>query len=337
MIPIPADLLKRLRLEQAIKDEADSWQSLLPQPPGWDQAISQSKALAQWLHGQLLAGLPCTSEVVNSAWKASHGVRPVPIWGFAERVTYRAIVDFILRNELPLDRTAEAYLAFISGPAKYGQSLAPKTKTTSIASIFNSPVKYIVQADITAFYECIDHGVLAKELLTRTGDFAAIQCLMSLLSEVKGREFGLPQLLEPSDRLSEIYIDTLERDLLRRGWAVWRFNDDFRIAVLDFAGALAALEDMSSSARELGLTLSEMKTTTPRYSTYLFNYFGLQVDSVVPEDLKLQQAEDAVGDYTEGVGETDPTWAVNLIVAAKTPDGKGDQRSEEGIEVISAK
>ena len=34
MLAVPATLLKRLRLEQAINDEAQSWQSLMPPTPG---------------------------------------------------------------------------------------------------------------------------------------------------------------------------------------------------------------------------------------------------------------------------------------------------------------
>jgi hypothetical protein len=337
MIPVPNDVLKRLRLEHAITDEAQSWQSLMPSQPGWDQAAAEAPALARWLNGQLLSGLATVRDVVVSARKVHHGVRPVPVWGLAERVTYRALVEFILRNEPQLDRSPEAYLEFISAPVKYAQALEPLPSRGRIPLLANSVIRYVVQTDITAFYECVDHGILSRELLTRTGDYAAIECLMSLLAEVQGRSFGLPQLLEPSDRLSEAYIDIVERDMLRRGWAAWRFNDDFRIAVRDFGSALAAIEDLAASARETGLTLSDLKTTTPRYTTYLLHNFGLKIDDEVPEDLRRQQAEEAVGDYTEGVGETDPTWAVKRIADANSPDMKRAQRSKDGIDLGSVR
>jgi hypothetical protein len=331
MLPVPPADLRRLRLGEAITHEAESWQSLLPASPGWDQATTGTAALVQWLTGQLRAGMPTVADVVVSTRKTPHGVRPVPVWGLAERVTYRALVDFILRNEPKLSRTPEAYLDFIGAPVKYAESLEPGPTRGRVAIRPDSRVGYVVQADITAFYECIDHGILAQELLTRTGDYAAIECLMSLLGEVQGRSFGLPQLLESSDRLSEIYIDVVERSVLRRGWAVWRFNDDFRAAVSDFGDALAAIEDLASAAREVGLTLSDSKTTTPRYTTYLMQNFGLGIDDEVPEDLRRQQPEEAIGDYTEGVGETDPDWAIQLISKANTPEMRGRNRSRDGI------
>ena len=90
MLPVPTDVLKRLRLEQAITNEAQSWQALMPSQPGWDQAAAEAPALARWLNGQLLSGLATVRGVVVSARKVPHGVRPVPVWGLAERVTYRA-------------------------------------------------------------------------------------------------------------------------------------------------------------------------------------------------------------------------------------------------------
>lgn len=333
MLPVPPDVLKRLKLERAIGDEARSWQALLPPPPGWDQAVAEASALARWLAGQLAAGFTAARHVV-SARKAGHGVRPVPVWGIPERVTYRALVDFIMRNEPPLDRTPQAYLNFIGAPVTYARSLDPAPVRGRVP-LRDSVIQYVVQSDITAYYETIDHGVLSHELLTRTGDYLAIEILMSLLGEVQGRSFGLPQLLEASDRLSELYIDVVERDMLRSGWATWRFNDDFRIAVRDFGQALAAIERLAAAAREVGLTISDMKTTTPRYRTYLLHNFGLGVDDEVPEDLKRQQPDEAVGDYTEGIGEVDPNWAVTIIADANPPEGVRGPRSENGINLGS--
>lgn len=329
MLPTPPEILKRLHLQQAAEDEAASWQSLLPPPPGWDEITASSRPFAEWLSGQLAAGVPAAPQVVVSARKAQHGVRPVPVWGFAERVAYRALVNFVLRNEPELDRSPETYLQFIGGPVEYAREAEP-TQGPGFY-IGSSVVHYVVKADITAFYEYVDHGILSRELLTRIGDHAAIEVLMSLLAEVEGRSFGLPQLLDPSDRLSEVYIDMVERDVLRRGWPAWRFNDDFRIAVRDFGAALAAVEDLAAAAREVGLSLSDVKTTTPRFSTYVLENFGLQVDDEMPDELRRHDPEDFVGDYTEGVGETDPSWAVELLAGTNVPDKSGTTGIEDGI------
>src|SRR5262249_34904011 len=115
--------------------------------------------------------------------------------------------------------------------------------------------------------------------------------LTELLSEVEQRSFGLPQLLESSDQLSEVYIRIVERDLVRRGLLIWRYNDDFRIAVKPYGDALEAIERLAASAREIGLTLNDHKTRTPGLFNYLFSHTNLQIDDksakIDPNDVEL--------------------------------------------------
>jgi hypothetical protein len=42
MIPIKDSVLTRLRLEEAVHNEAQSWQSLIPAAPGWDQVDTKA-------------------------------------------------------------------------------------------------------------------------------------------------------------------------------------------------------------------------------------------------------------------------------------------------------
>jgi hypothetical protein len=341
MLPVPQDVLKRLHLGQAVDEEAKGWQSLVPAAPGSDRVTANATGFARWLEGQLRAGMSMASQVVVSARKGQVGVRPVPVWGFAERVAYRALVNFLLRNEPELDRSPEAYLQFIGGPVGYARKIEPPSVNATVGRaslselvfpVRSSVIRYVVKADISAFYEYIDHGILGRELLARTGEYSTIECLMSLLAEVQGRAYGLPQLLDPSDRLSELYIDIVERDVLRRGWPTWRFNDDFRIAARDYGAALAAIEDLAAAAREVGLILSDMKTTTPKFSTYALENFGLQIDDELPADLHRHDPADFVGDYLE-VAEADPAWAVQLIRDANIPDCPAEERTESGIDL----
>ena len=320
MIPVPDAVLRRLELEQAVHDEAQSWQSLIPIAPGWDQVDTNAAAFANWLNAQLRVGLAAVRNVVLSAQKSPHGIRPIPVWGFAERVAYRALVDFILRNEEPLDRSIEAYQRFTSSPLIYARHIEPVIGNRRPLTVASSIIQYVVKADVTAFYEYIDHEILRRELLVRTGDNDAISCLISLLAEVQGRTYGIPQLLDPSDRLSEVYIDIAERSVLRRGWATWRFNDDFRIATRSFADSKAAIEDLAAAVRDIGLTLSDNKTTTPRYKTYVFENFGLDINDEVPEEMQRMLTGDLEGDYIEGVGPINPNQALERLEQADTPE-----------------
>ena len=337
MLFVPDQLLSRLELEDAVEAEAASSHSLLPEMPGLDQVRSRAKSLARWLRGQLRAGMRATPQVVAYALKAPHGLRPVPIWGFPERVTYRALVSHLLRNEPSLDRSPAAYRKFLAGPLQHALDIGPHDETSPVSGehfFKSSPVRYVVTTDIASFYEYIDHGILARELLARTGDNPATECLMSLLSEVQGRNRGLPQLLPASDHLSDIYIDAVEREVHRRGWPVWRYNDDFRVATRSYSDALAAIEDIAAAARAVGLTLNDQKTRTPSLHTYASDYLGVELaGDVVPDDVAELQTTSLESDYGESAAAS-VADAVALICNAYAPaDDHGRSASKAGLDL----
>jgi len=331
MLPVPQAVLRRLQLEQAIHSEANCWQSLIPTSPGWNLIDTNSASFSEWLRSQLAAGFAAAKQVVISARKSPSGIRPIPIWGLAERVTYKALVDFILRNEEPLDRSIEAYQRFSFAPLAYARSIEPRTNGKLNLTFASSFIQYIVKTDVTAFYEYIDHEILASELLVRTGDNEAIDCLVSLLAEVQSRTYGIPQLLDSSDRLSDVYIDIPERSVLRHGWPTWRFNDDFRIATRTFGESLAAIEDLAAAMRDVGLTLSDSKTTTPKYTSYLWENFGYHVNDEVPDEMQRLLTAEAEGDYVEGIGPIDPREALEQISRSHTSEDPSEETRPNDI------
>jgi Reverse transcriptase (RNA-dependent DNA polymerase) len=317
MRPLSAALIKRLRIKEALEAELGDGGNLLPPQPGLKAIEPHATEVETWLSGQLQAGLIVAPQQVANARKSGHGIRPVPIVGIIERAVYRALTDFILRNEPDLDRSPKAYISFVQAPILYAGDLSQEGGP-GFLKVFGSGIRYVVKTDISAFYQYVDHAVLASELVAKTGDYEAITALVEFLGELQGRQHGLPQLLNSSDRLSEVYIDIAERDLLRKGLAVWRFNDDFRIACRDYPGALRAIEALDEAARQIGLVISEYKTFTPTFTRYAFDTLGLQVDDTIPQG-EQQDAEGAVADYTE-IDETEEAeHSLELIRSAQAP------------------
>jgi hypothetical protein len=311
-------------------EELDARQNLLPEAPLIENLRSRADDFAAWASGQLRSGLRVSPHVVVSTRKAGHGVRPVPITGIVERVVYRALSSFVLRNLEPVDRSPEAYLAFAQAPIYWAREISPEPDTFGFR-ILNSDIKYVVKSDITAFYQYVDHSLLQSELLNLTGEFDAVEGLVEFLGELQGRGFGLPQLLDPSDWLSEYYIDIVSRDMLRRDYSVWRFNDDFRIATRSYPEALSAIEALDASARAIGLTLNEYKTLTIRYTNYVFDTMGLQVDDALPDQLDV---ESAVADYAE-IDETEAAETSLQVVRAAFvgSDDEGDTARQGDIDL----
>lgn len=311
MQPLASKLVQGLDLSSALAEELSASQNLLPDAPLLTGLVENSAEFAAWLRGQLLKGIAISPQEVVTARKARHGVRPVPIVGIVERVTYRALAKRILHDRDPVDRSAAAYIRFIQAPI-YWSKEGLSVKDHPVFRIFNSEVKHVVKADIAAFYQYIDHELLAGELLNLGGDFDVIQALQQFLGELTSKSFGLPQLLDPSDWLSDVYADLVERDMLRRGFAIWRFNDDFRIACLNYPEALHAIEALDDTARSVGLTLNENKTLTVRFFTYAIDTMGLQADDEIPP-LEQQDVEGVVADYTETDETDDASQSLDVI------------------------
>ncbi|MDQ1713332.1 MAG: hypothetical protein QOE45_2782 [Frankiaceae bacterium] len=314
--------IKKLKLATAIAEEAAAVRNLVPREPGWDRLADRADELSHYIGNRLKAGYTAAPAREVSARKPGHGIRPVPYLGVIERTVYRALVAALLKSQPPLDRSPEAYLTFVGAPIRYAAEFKPNTGTQPYQGLFNfleSPIEYIVKSDITSFYQFVDHAILAEELLVIGGDFELIELLLDLLEETQGRTYGLPQLFDASDALSELYIDRVERDLVRGGLAVWRFNDDFRIACVDYSAALAAIERLDTAARACGLVVSEHKTFTVGFVKYLIATLGQQVMEDGPT-ISPDEVEDILGDYSDEFGEDDADEAMSVIERAKAED-----------------
>lgn len=175
--------------------------------------------------------------------KKGHGPRPITILPPEARVLYEALVQR-LEPHLPAssrDADIEDYRKF----GTYGSTWS---------------TEFIVDFDIAAFYEYVNHEILAEELLMQTMDSSAVSALKDILHDMFPRGTGIPQAMQPSHRISDAYIEKLERQLVRKGYLVKRFVDDFRIVAPDQGAAHEAIEYAVDMARLIGLVLAEGKT-----------------------------------------------------------------------------
>jgi hypothetical protein len=312
-------LVDELRLIDAVHAEMDWWQNLRP-PESWRPQVKASAGeLARWIEARLLSGSRNAENAIVSAKKIGHGTRPAPVMGIAERVVYRALAKHVLEPIGFPDRSSQAYARFVLEPLQQGWQTGPGFRTVA-----NAQFTHVVETDVTAFYEYVDHELLKQELVLQTGKVGALDHLMELLSECQGRTFGLPQTYEPSDWLSDYYIGMVERDVARRGFSVWRFNDDFRIGCRSYSEAIQAIETLSDSARSVGLTLSANKTFTPTFINYLVKNSGLEIAGpqvhVDPQDV-----EAIVGIYPGSDEEESLDRARAVLARLRLPENEASR------------
>jgi hypothetical protein len=181
--------------------------------------------------------------------KKKFGHRPIAIPDITARSLFVALVDSVQRDLEPDSRASGKWEAF--------EDFAKQ-----------SPSDYIVEIDIAACYEFIDHDILHRELLMRTMNARKAEAIRSFLQRSSFNGRGLPQLSSPSDRLADLYLSILERRLMRNKLEVLRYADDFRVRVDTWDAAYEVIEYAAEYARELGLILSSEKTGVFRVDNY---------------------------------------------------------------------
>jgi hypothetical protein len=243
-------VFRRLKLTAAVEAELVSRNRLLPRR--WDSLALASHVddVERWLRPRLRRADIGTRADTVFADKGWRGARPLNVMAFEDRVLYRALVDLIAQS-LP-DRLRERVPA-----AEFRQ-----------APLDVPDVAYISKTDVTAYYEFVDHELLADELVNQTGEEPAVAALDALLGKLAGRRVGLPQIHRSSDVLGDTYIDPVRRRLLRRGLAVFTYSDDFLIASATLGDARNAVEACAAEVRTLGLVLNERRTYTYATRTY---------------------------------------------------------------------
>lgn len=221
-------------------------------PPRWDYVTlaTVTDEVAKSLRPAIARGdiaKNADTILIDKGWR---GTRPINEMNLSDRIIYRAIVDHLAKL-MPPQFSSRPNLADVNGLA-----------------LGVPGVKYIVKSDVASYYEFIDHEILENELVAQSGDELASEALTELLSGIMGRRVGIPQIHQSSDVLGDTYIDPVRRRMVRRGYAVHTFSDDFRISCANLGEARNALDLCATEVRRLGLILNERKTFTYRSTKF---------------------------------------------------------------------
>ncbi len=246
---IPSAVLASVDYHAVVVAELSVRNRYLP-PPLADRALrANSEELADRLKTLMRREFHPSPHDSILARKAGRGSRPLPYIALEDRLVYRALVT-TLADRFPDDPGRGDYEAFTRSP------------------LDADGCRYVLKADISAYYQYIDHEQLIDEVVAQTGDDLAITAVVELLEGGTGRRFGLPQMQSPSDILADTYVDPIRRRLALNGHVVTRYADDFRVACGNYSDALASLELIERAAFDLGLVLNEAKTSSPSRVTY---------------------------------------------------------------------
>ncbi|MEU5906926.1 reverse transcriptase domain-containing protein [Micromonospora sp. NPDC047467] len=174
------------------------------------------------------------------------GYRPVVYADTTTRIAYAALV--------------EAALPVLDPPSR---SEANRWEFRNLGTDESKP-GYVILSDIASCYEYIAPAILSDELFMRSDDFELVRHLLDLLQHLTTLERGIPQMLQPSDRLADLYLSRIDRSLERSGLRWMRTADDYKVVVPSWDETAGALELLDREVRNVGLILSAEKTRIVR-------------------------------------------------------------------------
>jgi len=213
-----------------------------------------------------------------------------------------------------MDRVAQTAGAYVLTPLveselgantfAYRHGLSRITAAHEIERLRNDGYHWVVDADISNFFDTVDHNLLFQRFHKLCDDEEMIKLIKKWLTadivdginpKVKNK-VGLPQGCPISPMLSNLYLDKFDDRIEQEGFKLVRFADDFLILCKSKPKAEAALNLSKSALAELNLQLNNEKTRITTFSEG-FKYLGyLFIRSLVlPTKMHPEEWYDKLG------------------------------------------
>ena len=213
-----------------------------------------------------------------------------------------------------MDRVAQTAAAIVLTPLveselgantfAYRQGLSRMTAAREIERLRNLGYHWVVDADISSFFDTVDHPLLFQRFRELCDDEELLKLISRWLTAqiVDGQNpktnntTGLPQGCPISPMLANLYLDKFDERIEKEGFKLVRFADDFLILCKTKPNAEAALELSESALAEPKLHLNNEKTRITTFSEG-FKYLGyLFIRSLVlPTKMHPEEWYDKLG------------------------------------------
>lgn len=230
--------------------------------------------------------------------KKGFTLRPVAAPKIDDRILYQAIADLLAPHFQPepcvysnvLSRDVNSSRMFLPGVDLW-------LKFQDDVETFCAKYPFVVETDITAYFEHISHRFLNN----RIQDLFVGKIADDVLKDIKvilprlwrrwnkNKDFGIPQVNDASSFFANLFLDELDKWMLRNNYVFMRYVDDMRVFAQDEPTARRALADIITELRDMGLYIASGKTAIKNTATVLQN---MQSDSV---QMKAIEAEIKMG------------------------------------------
>lgn len=207
--------------------------------------------------------------------KSNGRKRPLGIPTVVDRVIQQAIAQVL--TKIYDDTFSDNSFGF--RPNRSAQNAIMRT-----LDYLNEGYEWVVDLDIEAYFDTVNHDKLISILRERVFDSATLHLVRKFLQAgimekglVKSNTIGMPQEGPLSPILSNIYLDKFDKELEQRGLHFVRYADDSNIFVKSEMAANRVMKSVTSwLERKLFLKVSSTKTKVvrPTNSNFLgFTYW----------------------------------------------------------------
>jgi len=190
------------------------------------------------------------------------------------------------------DRTVEAALRNVLEPiferdfAECSYGFRPgrgcREAVGRVEELLSQGYVWCVDADLKSYFDTIPHDGLMALVRQRVVDGSVLalveQCLKAgVVEELKGwqpTERGTPQGAVISPMLANLYLNPLDHEMGRRGWAMVRYADDLVVLCRSREEAEAVLHFLQAWTTGAGLTLHPTKTRIVNATDEGFDFLG---------------------------------------------------------------
>lgn len=190
------------------------------------------------------------------------------------------------------DRTVEAALRHVLEPiferdfAEHSYGFRPgrgcREAVGRVEELLGEGRAWCVDVDLKSYFDTIPHERLMALVEQRVADGSVLALLTQslkagVLEELKGwqpTERGTPQGAVVSPMLANLYLNPLDHEMVRRGWEMVRYADDFVVLCRTKEAADAVLAFLGDWTTAAGLTLHPTKTRIVNVTSEGFDFLG---------------------------------------------------------------
>ena len=167
-------------------------------------------------------------------------------------------------------------------PCSYGYRKGRSTADAvgAICEYRDAGLVWVLDADIDECFDSLDHGLLMDFVRERVDDLILLRLLEGWLRVGRrnpevGR--GIPLGAVVSPLLCNVYLHRLDAALVRAGWTLVRYADDFVVLCRTEEQARAAREDAAAALASIKLQLEPHKTAVTGFDAG-FDYLGVHFE-----------------------------------------------------------